>query len=162
MMFIGTFEYNLDGKNRVFLPARFRKGLGDEFIYKISGSKYPSIQLYNIDEFEKSREEALMRARNKVDKRNILAEYHLGTDIATCDSQGRFILNQLVTKTAEIEKTCIFVGFGDYIEVMSPANYNKYIRSIADNNAADEQALEDEREVYRDHLRQGHFLNAGV
>ena len=161
-MFIGTFEHNLDGKNRVFLPARFRKELGDEFIYKFHASKYPSIQLYNADEFNKARDEALMRARTPVEKRNILAQYHMGTDIANCDSQGRVVLNQMVTTAAEIEKACIFVGFGDYVEVMSPANYKKYLASITASNAADEQALEDEASVYRQYQSEGKFLNIGM
>ena len=162
MMFIGTFEHNLDGKNRVILPVKFRKGLGEEFICKFHASKYPSVQLYNADEFERSREEALMRARTPVEKRNVLAQFHLGTDTASFDSQGRVVLNQLVASAAEIEKTCIFVGFGDYVEVMSPANYKKYLASITAANAADEQALEDEAEVYRKYQSEGKFLNLGI
>lgn len=162
MMFLGTYEHNLDGKNRVFLPAKFRKDLGDEFIYKFHASKYPSIQLYNVDEFNKAREEALLRARSPIEKRNILAQYHLGTDTANCDAQGRVVLNQMVTSAAEIEKTCIFVGFGDYVEVMSPANYKKYLASITASNAADEQALEDEAAVYRQYQSEGKFLNLGL
>ena len=162
MMFLGTFEHNLDGKNRVILPVKFRQGLGEEFICKFHASKYPSIQLYNAEEFERSRDEALMRARTPIEKRNILAQFHLGTDTAGCDSQGRVVLNQMITEAAEIEKTCIFVGFGDYIEVMSPSNYKKYLASVTAANAADEQALEDEADVYRKYQSEGKFLNLGL
>ncbi len=161
MMFVGTFEHNLDGKNRVILPVRFRKGLGEEFYCKFHASKYPSIQLYSAEQFEQARQEALLRARSPIEKRNILAQFHLGTDVASCDAQGRVILNQMVTQAAEIEKTCIFVGFGEHIEVMSPANYKKYLAFVTANNAADEQALEDEAKVYREHQARGDFLNLG-
>ena len=162
MMFLGTFEHNLDGKNRVILPVKFRKGLGEEFICKFHASKYPSIQLYNAEQFERSREEALMRARTPIEKRNILAQFHLGTDTASCDSQGRVVINQMIAEAAEIEKTCIFVGFGEYIEVMSPSNYKKYLASVTAANAADEQALEDEAAVYRKYQSEGKFLNLGL
>ena len=161
-MFIGTFEHNLDGKNRVILPVKFRNGLGEEFICKFHASKYPSIQLYNAEQFERSRDEALMRARTPIEKRNILAQFHLGTDTASCDGQGRVVLNQMITEAAEIEKNCIFVGFGEYIEVMSPANYKKYLASVTAANAADEQALEDEADVYRKYQSEGKFLNLGL
>jgi len=161
MLFIGTFEHTLDGKNRVILPAKFRKGLGEEFICKFHASKYPSVQLYNAQEFERSREEALMRARTPIEKRNILAQFHLGTDTAGCDSQGRVVLNQMITEAAEIEKTCIFVGFGEYIEVMSPANYKKYLASITASHVADEEALESEENIYRQYQSEGKFLNLG-
>ena len=158
MMFLGTFEHTLDGKNRVILPVKFRKGLGEEFICKFHASKYPSVQLYNAEEFERSREEALMRARSPIEKRNILAQFHLGTG---CDSQGRVVFNQMITTAAEIEKTCIFVGFGDYIEVMSPANYKKYLASVTATNVADEDALEKESDAYRKYQSEGKFLNLG-
>ena len=161
MLFVGTFEHSLDGKNRVILPVKFRKGLGEEFICKFHASKYPSIQLFNSEQFEQAREEALMRARTPIEKRNILAQFHLGTDTASCDAQGRVVLNQLVTQSAEIEKTCIFVGFGDYVEVMSPSNYKKYLASITASNVADEQALEDEQKKYREHQANGDFLSLG-
>lgn len=162
MLFIGTYEHNLDGKNRVILPAKFRKDLGDEFIYKLHSSVNPSIQLYNAEEFLKSRDEALLRARSQIEKRDILAQYHLGTDTASCDSQGRVVLNQLVTDAAGIEKTCIFVGFGDYVEVMSPANYKKYLAAVTASNVADEKALNDEKDVYRKYQAEGKFLNSGI
>ncbi|MBQ3137564.1 MAG: hypothetical protein IJB74_08815 [Clostridia bacterium] len=160
-MFLGTFEHTLDGKNRVILPVKFRKELGEEFICKFHASKYPSIQLFNAEEFEQARKEALLRARSPIEKRNILAQFHLGTDTASCDAQGRVILNQMITEIAEIEKTCIFVGFGEHVEVMSPANYKKYLASITANNVADEQALEDEMTKYREHQANGDFLNLG-
>ncbi len=161
VLFVGTFEHSLDGKNRVILPVKFRKGLGEEFICKFHASKYPSIQLFNAEQFEQAREEALMRARTPIEKRNILAQFHLGTDTANCDAQGRVVLNQMITEIAEIEKTCIFVGFGEHVEVMSPANYKKYLASITANNVADEQALEDEQKKYREHQANGDFLSLG-
>ena len=103
-----------------------------------------------------------MRARTPIEKRNILAQFHLGTDTASCDGQGRVVLNQMITEAAEIEKNCIFVGFGEYIEVMSPANYKKYLASVTAANAADEQALEDEADVYRKYQSEGKFLNLGL
>ena len=57
-MFIGTFEHNMDSKNRVFVPAKFREELGESFYYKLYPSeKYPSLQLYSKDEFRKQFEE---------------------------------------------------------------------------------------------------------
>ena len=100
MLFVGTFEHSLDGKNRVILPVKFRKGLGEEFICKFHASKYPSIQLFNAEQFEQAREEALMRARTPIEKRNILAQFHLGTDTANCDAQGRVVLSQQLHQKA--------------------------------------------------------------
>ncbi len=161
-MLIGTYEHNLDGKNRVFIPVKFREELGDGFVYKFHASKYPSIQLYSKKEFESALQESLLRARNPIEKRNILAKNYMGTGEAAYDSQGRIVLGQLATKQAGIEKQCIFIGFGNYVEVMSPENYSKYLDSISASNAADEQALEEEAAVYRSYQAEGKFLNLGI
>ena len=55
---IGTYEHNIDGKNRLFVPAKFRAVLGGEFIFKVCRSKYPSIQLYSKAQFQKEVDEA--------------------------------------------------------------------------------------------------------
>lgn len=160
-MLVGTFEHNLDGKNRVFVPAKFRDDLGEVFIYRYNASNYPSIQLYSKEEFEASRDEALAEARDRKERRDILAEFYMGAGEASYDSQGRIVLGQLITKQAMIEKQCIFVGFGDYVEVMSPEVYNNYLNSITDNSTLDEQARADERNVYRAYKSEGKLLNLG-
>ncbi len=158
-MLIGTYEHNLDGKNRVFIPAKFRDDLGENFIYTYHSSKYPSIQLYSKQGFEDALEEALEEAKDRTEKRNIRAEFMMGAGEASYDSQGRVIFSQIVTRQAGIEKQCIFVGFGDYVEVMSPENYNKYLESITLNNTLDEEAIESEKKILRSYKSEGKLLN---
>ena len=39
MHFLGTFQHTLDAKNRLFIPARFREGLGERFVVMRSPDK---------------------------------------------------------------------------------------------------------------------------
>ncbi len=158
-MLIGTFEHNLDGKNRVFVPAKFRDELGETVYYTFHSSKYPSIQLYSKQGFEEALEEALAEAKDRTERRNIRAEFMMGAGEANYDSQGRVVFSQITTKQAEITKQCIFVGFGDYVEVMSPENYNKYLESITLNNTLDEEAIESEKKILRTYKAEGKLLN---
>lgn len=157
-MLIGTYEHNLDGKNRVFVPAKFREELGDNFIYKIFPSKHPSIQLYSKDEFENSLLASLEGITHPIKKRQALAKSYLGTGEASYDSQGRIILNPTITKQANIEKQCVFVGFGNYVEVMSPETYENYLKSICEDHIADEEAIEKEEEINRSYIAEGKFI----
>ena len=60
-MFIGTFEHNIDGKNRVFIPAEFREELGQSFILKLYPSKkFPSIQLYRKQDYKEKTQPAMI------------------------------------------------------------------------------------------------------
>ena len=157
-MLIGTYEHNLDGKNRVFIPAKFRDELGETVYYTFHSSKYPSIQLYSKQGFEEALEEALLEAKDRTERRNIRAEFMMGAGEATYDSQGRVVLNPLSTRNAGIEKQCIFVGFVDYVEVMSPENYNKYLETITLNNTLDEEAIESEKKILRSYKSEGKLL----
>ena len=159
-MFIGTFEHNLDSKNRVFVPAKFREELGESFYYKLYPSeKYPSIQLYSKSEFKAQFEEPVKGISNLAKKRNLLAQIYLGTDEATVDNQGRITIGSVLSEKAGLEKRCIFVGFGTYVEVMSPEAYDSYLEKMCQGNSADEQAVEKEETVYRQLLGEGKFLD---
>lgn len=158
-MFIGTFEHNMDSKNRVFVPARFREELGESFYYKLYPSeKYPSIQLYSKEEFKRQFEDPVNGISNLAKKRNLLAQIYLGTDDATVDNQGRISIGSVIAKKAGLEKRCIFVGFGSYVEVMSPEAYDNYLEKMCQSNSADEDAVEKEEEVYRQLMSEGKFL----
>lgn len=161
-MLLGTYEHNLDAKNRVFIPVKFREELGDKFIYKVHNSKYPSIQLYSMKDFKGAFREALAKAaETRQDPRTVRAMFYMGAGEATFDSQGRAVFGQHATIMAGIDKKCIFIGFGDYVEVMSPENYANYLRSISESGRKDEQAREDEMEVYRSYKSMGKYLNVG-
>ena len=157
-MLIGTYEHNLDGKNRVFIPAKFRDELGETVYYTFHSSKYPSIQLYSKQGFEEALEEALLEAKDRTERRNIRAEFMMGAGEASYDNQGRVVLSPMSTRNAGIEKQCIFVGFVDYVEVMSPENYNKYLESITLNNTLDEEAIESEKKILRSYKSEGKLL----
>ncbi len=158
-MFIGTFEHNMDSKNRVFVPAKFREELGESFYYKLYPSeKYPSLQLYSKDEFRKQFEEPVNGISNLAKKRNLLAQIYLGTDEANVDNQGRVSIGSVIAKKAGLEKRCIFVGFGSYVEVMSPEAYDNYLEKMCQDNSADEDATQKEEDIYRQLMSEGKFL----
>ena len=70
-MLIGTYEHNIDGKNRLFVPAKFRAILGSEFIFRVNRSKFPSIQLYSKAQFQKEVEEALAGVADDFNRKRI-------------------------------------------------------------------------------------------
>lgn len=157
-MFVGTFEHNLDGKNRVFVPVKFREELGDNFIYKIFPSTHPSIQLFSKEAFEQNALLSVQGITHPIKMRNALAKCYLGTGTASYDSQGRIVINPKVAEKAGIEKQCIFVGFGTYVEVMSPETYDNYLQSICEDNVADEEAFDKEAEINRSYIAEGKFI----
>ena len=157
-MLIGTYEHNLDGKNRVFIPAKFREELGETFYYTFYGSEYPSIQLYSKQGFKDALDEELEKAKDSGEKRAIKAKLLMAAGEASYDNQGRVVFNPMATKKAGIEKQCVFVGFFDYVEVMSPETYEKYLGAITLDSTLDEEASANEKKVYREYKSSGKLL----
>ncbi|MBO7319698.1 MAG: hypothetical protein J6V06_06755 [Clostridia bacterium] len=155
---IGTYEHNIDGKNRLFVPAKFRAVLGSEFIFKICRSKYPSVQLYSKAQFQKEVDEALRGVTAEVLRRNIKAQKYLGTGEAVCDAQGRIVLGGETAKLAKLEKACILTGFGDYVEIMSPEVYEAYNASLLEAAVAEEEAYFAQEELRNEKRSEGAYL----
>ena len=119
-MLSGIYEHNIDGKNRVFIPAKFREIMGDEYTYKLCPSKYPSIQLFSKEYYNKLYPQTEVDTLNPIKDRSLRAGRNLGKGDATCDGQGRIVISPLISKLAKLEKQCVFVGVETYVEIMSP------------------------------------------
>ena len=156
---VGTYEHNIDGKNRLFVPAKFRNILGNEFIYRVRRSKYPSIQLYSKKQFFKEAEAAVEGIVDEMERKMILNKKYLGTGEADCDAQGRIVLTGETAKIAKLEKACILTGFGDYVEIMSPEVYEAYNASLLEDAIAEEAAYFAQEELRNEKRSSGAYLD---
>ncbi len=154
----GAYEHNFDGKNRVFVPAKFRDEFGEDFIYKLCPSKFPSIQLFSRADYERLYPKTDIDTTDEIRDRKQRARRNLGTGEASCDSQGRIILNPLITKIAKLQKQCVFVGFETYVEIMSPETYEAYLLSLYEDYLSEEESYEQEEKVKRKLRSEGAFL----
>ena len=71
MSFVGSFKHSLDAKKRVFIPAKFREELGEEFYITRKFDTYLSI--YTAEDWEKAQVEfevitAQMKLHNYTDE----------------------------------------------------------------------------------------------
>ena len=158
-MLVGTYEHNIDGKNRVFVPSKFRDEMGDEFIYKLCPSKYPSIQLYKKDDYMALFPKTEVDTNNQIQDRRERARRNMGSGESSCDTQGRIIINPLIAKLAKLSKQCVFVGFETYVEIMSPETYENYLMSLYEEYMAEEDSFEAEEAAVRKLSSEGAFIS---
>ncbi len=120
MELLGTFNHSLDAKNRLFIPAKFREELGDEFcIFCRPGASF--LTLYPREKWEK-----LKSALNNYSDTKGIAAKRLIFSMAmqvTPDSNGRIILLPQHLKFAGIEKNTVIVGVGDQAEIWAEDAY---------------------------------------
>ena len=112
-MLLGEYNYNLDAKGRVFVPAKLREDLGETFVVAKSMDKCISVYSYEMWERYVNKLNAIpeMKARNI--RRFV---YSTATE-ASCDSQGRVVLPQSLREHAGLERELVIIGAGDHAEI---------------------------------------------
>lgn len=108
MFLMGNYQHSLDDKNRIRLPADFRKEMGDEyylmpgtngciFVYKASDTQGVLSKLFSLDSLDP--EKTLKLTQLTAFSRSV-----------TADGQGRFMLPDDLIKIMGIKKDVRIVG----------------------------------------------------
>ena len=123
-MFLGEFRHNLDAKNRLFIPAKFREELGESFVVaKLMRGE--CLRVCSVAEWDKYIEP--IRQMNRKDSEKILRNLTKEAIQVSPDSQGRVVLTPDLIKYAEIDKNTYIVGCGHYSEIWSDTNYEAMV-----------------------------------
>lgn len=129
------YEYQLDEKNRLRLPFKLKEVIGDMPVLTIGNEgslrimpKEKAIEMKN----------KLMQLSNKDKKGQALARYIFENTMQIKeDAQGRFMITEELKKLARIDKSVLFLGKGNYIELWSKESYASYyqtnIKPIVEN-----------------------------
>lgn len=118
MYFKGQYYHNLDTKSRLFIPARFREALGEEFV--VFKAPDNCLFLYPADRFDEISKQFVNNPNRAVQR-----AFFANTADASQDKQGRFTLTEEQLKHAEINGEAVFVGAGERIELWNLAEFEK-------------------------------------
>ncbi len=120
-MLFGTFSHTVDAKNRVFVPAKFREDLGDDFIiFRAPNEK--KLLMMPISEWEQYVAPFKELDRDTAEK--VLRFLVRDAVQASPDAQGRVILSQGLLNYAGIEKNVAIVGCDTYVEIWPENVFN--------------------------------------
>lgn len=126
--FLGRFDYSVDSKGRVNIPAKFRKALNPEAgdIFVISRAPDGCLRAYPNDLWEQYETEFNSRPETQENSRLRRLLFNTVTD-STLDSQGRITLTSAQMSIAGIKKDVTLVGQSRYIEIWDTTRYEKYL-----------------------------------
>jgi len=134
--FFGSYDYSIDAKGRINMPARFRKALSPEaeetFIVCYAPDRrlraYPLNEWKILEEQEMERETRRLQdeGRDRLTPAEMkLKRMKYETLIETqLDTQGRIALSPKLVKYAGLEKAVTLIGFSSErcIEICAPEN----------------------------------------
>lgn len=113
MAFLGSSNYSLDSKNRVFIPAKYREELGN--VFYITRSLDPCLTIYTEEEWANFLQN-LDRLPNTTAA--AVKEYFLSAaQKCVPDASGRILLDDPLIKHSSITKNVVFVGASRTINV---------------------------------------------
>lgn len=122
-MLIGQYDHSLDGKNRLFIPAKLRQNVR-KFI--ITSGLEGCLFVYTPDNWKKITERLKALPLTKADARKFMRTFLSGASESDLDDQGRILIPRNLCSYANIRKEAIVVGVLDRIEIWSKSNWERY------------------------------------
>lgn len=127
MFFLGEFKHNLDAKNRLFIPAKYREKLGQSFVVCKAPEK--CLFVYSDEEWEKLSEE-IYSLPPSPETRQLQREIFRNASVVEPDKQGRITINAKLVEYAGLKQETIIVGSGKRIEIWNSEEWNKNLEEL--------------------------------
>lgn len=127
-MFIGEYLHTLDPKNRVSLPAKFRKDLGRAVVMTRGLDK--CLFVYPKKAWAKEAESRAVHAGGTAAARGLARLFLAGAMEAEIDSAGRVLIPDYLKTFAGISGKAVVVGVAGRVEIWDESAWKKYTESI--------------------------------
>ena len=131
MAFTGTFDHNLDAKNRLTIPSKFRADLSKGVFLSKEDDK--CVSLYPSATYTDMAERTIAQVPNPLSQqgrelRRLLYSNALETEL---DSAGRVMLTPKFLEHAGIGREVVITGVGDSLELWDRATWEAYNTDLA-------------------------------
>ncbi|MDD5686223.1 MAG: division/cell wall cluster transcriptional repressor MraZ [Elusimicrobia bacterium] len=124
-MLIGLYEYSVDTKGRLFIPAKFREGKNKVFIVTIGIDR--CLYVYPFEKWSKLEEHLEnLPFKDKSEERAFKRVFLSGATEVKSDSQGRVLLPFHLRQYAAIKSAVVIIGVSNRIEIWSKDLWEKY------------------------------------
>ncbi|QEH62106.1 cell division protein MraZ [Spiroplasma chinense] len=131
-MLLGTFEHNLDDKQRLTVPSKLRNKLGDNIF--VSKGIENCLELRTPAAFEELLSELGQKSSFNESTRTIQRLILSNSDEINIDSAGRIKIPTNLLDKIGVSKQVYILGLGDRIEIWDKATYEE---KLANTNEAE-------------------------
>ncbi len=133
MRFLGNIEAKTDTKGRAFLPAVFRKVLqasSEENLVLRKDVFQKCLVIYPESVWNERLDQLKQQLRPwKQAHQQMFRQFVSEAEVVTLDGNGRFLISKRLQKIAEIDQDIQFIGMDDTIEIWSPTNLEKTLKT---------------------------------
>ncbi|HVL30990.1 MAG TPA: division/cell wall cluster transcriptional repressor MraZ [Solirubrobacteraceae bacterium] len=130
MVFRGTFEYSLDAKNRLTVPARFRTALADGVV--LAKGLERCVALWTTSGYDAYTRASLAGFHPLSKEAQKLKRFFAANSLDTeLDSAGRVHMPPFLIEHAGLSKEVVVTGAGDALEIWDRATWADYNAALA-------------------------------
>lgn len=127
-MFLGEYRHTLDDKNRVSLPAKFRKALGKKII--ITRGLDRCLSVYSLSEGKKYLE-SLEHFSDHLANNRAFNRYMLsGATETEIDSAGRILIPDFLKNEAHLGSKMVITGARNRLELWNEEHWATYLKKV--------------------------------
>ena len=131
MAFRGTFDYSLDAKNRLTVPAKFRASLSEGVV--LAKGIERCVQVWTPSDFEAYTGSALQGVHPLSAEARKLTRFFSANSLDTdLDAAGRVMVPAFLLEHGELRKEVVVTGAGACLEVWDRAAWGAYNSSLSD------------------------------
>ena len=130
---IGEFQHNIDAKGRIFVPARIREDLGEQFI--ITKGLDNCLYVYSMEEWKVLEDK--IRALPMSKSRNLQRFFFAGAAEAEPDKQGRVLIPAHLREYAGLTKDVTVIGASVRAEIWDSERYQSSCEELTSDSIAE-------------------------
>ena len=130
MKFLGSYQYQLDDKGRVSLPAAFRREAKDQPFVLIQAYS-PALALYPASAWEGVQDRLRQLLDREPEARLYVLSVMSNAVEVVPDGQGRILIPARLKDAAELESQALLVGAIDKIEIWNPERFESALQESA-------------------------------
>ena len=127
-MFIGEYTHTLDPKNRLSLPAKFRKDLGRSVV--LTRGLDHCLFVYPKKEWAKEAENHAAHAGGTAAGRGLARLFLAGAMEVDVDASGRVLIPDHLKSFAGLSGKAVVAGVASRVEIWDEAAWKTYTESI--------------------------------
>ncbi len=128
-MFFGEYEHAIDEKNRLTLPARFRRELEDGVV--ITKGIDATLDVYPRERWTSVVESRLADLDPFARETRELQRYFFSGAVSTApDKQGRVMLPQRLLERTRLGREVVLVGVYDHLEIWDREAWAEHLRGV--------------------------------
>jgi MraZ protein len=126
LAFRGTFDYTLDAKNRLTIPAKFRAQLADGVVLA-KDTDQPCMAVWTPGDYDAHIERSLAAWHPlSQDHQNMRRFLNMNSFDTELDSAGRVMVPDFLREHAKLTKQAVVTGAGDRLEVWDRETFEAF------------------------------------